>query len=201
MDVKCRQEVVSQYSVEVRFASRHSTFETAIQALVFKSLIGHLPTHRVIPGIWKHLKGLSLADPHLYEPAPIDLLLGSEVCAEILLPEIRRSANRDGPIAQNTELGWVVFGKVSAEIPEQVRSFVQITDLSSQLEKFWKMEEMPFQKQDTEENTVCDNHFERHTTRLPNGRYEVKLLFKGEKHPEMGSSRENGFRRFLSKAG
>ncbi|XP_055917761.1 uncharacterized protein LOC129950022 [Eupeodes corollae] len=40
---------ITQHSVEVRFASRHSTFETAVQALVFKSLTGHLPTQRVTP--------------------------------------------------------------------------------------------------------------------------------------------------------
>ncbi|XP_055918584.1 uncharacterized protein LOC129950686 [Eupeodes corollae] len=187
----------TQHSVEVRFASRHSTFETAVQALVFKSLTGHLPTQRVIPGKWNHLKGLSLADPHLYEPAPIDLLLGSDVCAQILLPEIRRPEDGLGPIAQKTELGWIVLGKVPAEIPRQIRSFVQITDLSSQLEKFWEMEEMPFQTLETEENIVCDEIFKKNTRRLPDGRYEVKLPFKNEGLPAMGTSRQVAFRRFL----
>ncbi|XP_055909586.1 uncharacterized protein LOC129944276 [Eupeodes corollae] len=132
---------ITQHSVEVRFASRHSTFETAVQALVFKSLTGHLPTQRVTPGNWDHLKGLSLADPHLCEPAPIDLLLGSDVCAQIFLPEIRRPEVGIGPVAQKTELGWIVFGQVSPDSPRQVRSFAQIADLNSQLEKFRDIEE------------------------------------------------------------
>ncbi|XP_055916655.1 uncharacterized protein LOC129949299 [Eupeodes corollae] len=188
---------ITQHSVEVRFASRHSTFETAVQALVFKSLTGHLPTQRVTPGNWDHLKGLSLADPHLCEPAPIDLLLGSDVCAQILLPEIRRPEDGIGPVAQKTELGWIVFGQVSPDSPRQVRSFAQIADLSSQLEKFWDIEETPFQPHQTEDDIACDKHFSMHTKRLPDGRYEVKLPFKGEGCPAMGSSRQSAYRRFL----
>ncbi|XP_055917774.1 uncharacterized protein LOC129950029 [Eupeodes corollae] len=36
-----------------------------------------------------------------------------------------------------------------------------------------------------------------HTKRLPDGRYEVKLPFKGEGCPAMGSSRQSAYRRFL----
>ncbi|XP_055907660.1 uncharacterized protein LOC129942654 [Eupeodes corollae] len=188
---------ITQHSVEVRFASRHSTFETAVQALVFKSLTGHLPTQRVTPGNWDHLKGLSLADPHFCEPAPIDLLLGSDVCAQILLPEIRPPEVGIGPVAQKTELGWIVFGQVSPDSPRQVRSFAQIADLNSQLEKFWDIEETPFQPHQTEDDIACDKHFSMHTKRLPDGRYEVKLPFKGEGCPAMGSSLQSAYRRFL----
>ncbi|XP_055859209.1 uncharacterized protein LOC129921419 [Episyrphus balteatus] len=182
-------------SVEVSLASRHSTFEIAIQALVFKSLTGHLPTQRVIPGKWNHLDGLSLADPHLYEPAHIDLLLGSDVCAQIFLPKIKRPLDGIGPIAQNTQLGWIVLGKVPAEIPRQVRNFLQIAELCTQMEKFCEMEEMPFQTHETLDNIACDEHFSQHTRRLPDGRYEVKLPFKGESLPAMGSSRQGALRR------
>ncbi|XP_055916401.1 uncharacterized protein LOC129949150 [Eupeodes corollae] len=186
----------TQHTVEVHFASRHSTFETATQALVFKSLTGHLPAQRVVPNSWNHLKGLTLADPHLYEPAPIDLLFGSDVCAQIMLPEIRRSPDNNAPIAQNTHLGWIVLGKVPEELPRQIRSFVQVTDLGIQLQKFWEMEETPFQTHETLDNIVCEEHFERNTTRLPDGRYQVSLPFK-EGLPAMGSSRQGATRRFL----
>ncbi|XP_055859096.1 uncharacterized protein LOC129921325 [Episyrphus balteatus] len=168
---------------------------TMVEALVFKSLTGHLPTQRVIPGQWNHLDGLSLVDPHLYEPAPIDLLLGSDVCAQIFLPEIKRPLDGIGPIAQNTQLGWIVLGKVPAEIPRQVRSFLQIAELCTQMEKFCEMEEMPFQTHETLDNIACDEHFSQHTRRLPDGRYEVKLPFKGESLPAMGSSRQGALRR------
>ncbi|XP_055841166.1 uncharacterized protein LOC129908583 [Episyrphus balteatus] len=188
----------TQFSVDLHLASRHSTFEIAIQAYIFKSLTGHLPTQRVISGKWNHLKELSLADPYFFEPAPIDLLLGSDVCAQIFLPEIQRPLDGNGPIAQNTHFGWVVLGKVPVENPRQVRSFVQTHELCMQVERFFVMEEMPFPTYETLDNIACEEHFTEHTIRLPDGRYQVELPFKDGGHPVMGFSRQNAFRRFLA---
>ncbi|XP_055903820.1 uncharacterized protein LOC129939726 [Eupeodes corollae] len=156
----------------------------------------------MVPQKWNHLIGLPLSDPHLHEPAPVDLLLGCDVCAQILLPEIKRSQDGVGPMAQNTELGWIVLGRTSTYPPQKIRSFVQMTefspiDLSAQLQKFWEIEELPFLPHETEENVACEEHFEKYTIRLPDGRYQVKMPFKDEKLPEMGFSPHMAYRRFL----
>ncbi|XP_055908728.1 uncharacterized protein LOC129943365 [Eupeodes corollae] len=187
----------SQNAVQVQIISCHSPFQTALQAFTFKSLTGLLPTQRMVPDTWKHLIGLPLADPHLHVPAPIDLLLGSDVCAQIFLPEIKRPEDGTGPMAQKTELGWIVLGRVSTHPRQQIRSFFQTTDLNLQLQKFWEMEELPFQVHETEENVACEAHFEKYTRRLANGRYQVKMPFKDDTLPKMGSSRQMAYQRFL----
>jgi hypothetical protein len=56
---------------------------------------------------------IQFADPTFHIPGRIDMLLGAELFFELLRPERR---NRPGsyPVLQNTELGWVLSGKVQS---------------------------------------------------------------------------------------
>ena len=62
---------------------------------------------------WTHLSGIQLADPGFGQPAKIDLLLGVEIYAEVILHG-RRSGDPDSPVAFETLFGWVLAGNTNS---------------------------------------------------------------------------------------
>ncbi|XP_055855978.1 uncharacterized protein LOC129919155 [Episyrphus balteatus] len=179
------------------FSSKHSAFTGATKAFIFKSLTGLLPAHKMIHNTWEHLTNLELADPKFYVPAPIDILFGSDVYPDIVLPEIVRNDHEIAPIAQNTHLGWIVLGKIPEVIPKTVKCFFHIR-LVREVRKFWEIEETPFMIELSKEDVACQLHFVKTTKRMSDGRYEVGLPFKEGFPPELGSSKETAIRRFES---
>ncbi|KAG7312579.1 hypothetical protein JYU34_000879 [Plutella xylostella] len=53
---------------------------------------------------------MKLADPQYYKPGSIDVLLGAEVHAQIILDGIKR---HNSLIALNSRLGWIISGRVT----------------------------------------------------------------------------------------
>lgn len=56
------------------------------------------------------LDSLQLADPNFHEPGKIDVLLGADVYEDIMLHGLIKGIN-GLPMAQQTELGWILSGK------------------------------------------------------------------------------------------
>ncbi|XP_055844795.1 uncharacterized protein LOC129911111 [Episyrphus balteatus] len=182
--------------VDITFASHHSTFATTVQAYVLKSLTGHLPARTLHVENWTHLNDYVLADPEFFKSSKIDILLGSDVLAELLLPELIPPTDKLMPVMQNTTLGWILFGKapIVSESSQQVRSFLQI--LQTDLRIFWELEEAPFKPYLKAEDVECENHFINNVQRTVDGRYQVALPFKGNVHPVLGDSYQSALRRF-----
>ncbi|KAF9817611.1 hypothetical protein SFRURICE_014750 [Spodoptera frugiperda] len=59
------------------------------------------------------LKNIQLADPEFNQSRPVDLLLGAEVYSEIILHGIIKE-DQSQPIAQQTQLGWILCGNVKS---------------------------------------------------------------------------------------
>ncbi|XP_070854959.1 uncharacterized protein [Drosophila suzukii] len=55
----------------------------------------------------------SLTDPNFIKSGRIDLLIGVDIIPQLMLPDIRKGTVAE-PIAQNTQLGWIVFGPAEA---------------------------------------------------------------------------------------
>ena len=53
-----------------------------------------------------------LADPEFYKPSAIDIIIGAEIFFDLLMDGQHKLAE-GGPTLQNTQLRWVVSGKVS----------------------------------------------------------------------------------------
>lgn len=104
--VKSKSNSATNFTIRSCFSS----FTTDVDALVMKSLVKRLPSQEIHFTDWPHIQGLSLADPTFNKIGPIDLILGADVCAEIFLPNIQKGPVGT-PIAQQTELGWILFGK------------------------------------------------------------------------------------------
>ncbi|XP_028170489.1 uncharacterized protein LOC114360115 [Ostrinia furnacalis] len=97
-------------------------------------------------------------------------------------------------IAQNTTLGWIVSGVVdTANVTEEKNNKSKaisrnITVMHAQvneddiLRKFWEIEEQLPDKRTilTEEEQRCEDFFTSTTVRTPEGRYIVRLPFRGD---------------------
>ena len=138
---------------------------------------------------WNHLSGIQLADPGFGQPAKIDLLLGVEIYAEVILHG-RRSGDPDSPVAFETLFGWVLAGNTnsatSAHMIVSHHSMLQTGD--DLLRQFWEVEKIADRACHTTEESAVLDHFKTHHTRLQDGRFLVPLPMKTGVKP-LGESR------------
>jgi hypothetical protein len=105
-----------------------------------------IPATFVDTSDWGIPKGLMLADGNFNEPNSIDILLGGNVFFEVLRHD-KKTRPGNCPFLQDTDLGWIVSGKIPLAAPEEVPRksfFIRHKDnLDQQLQKFWEIEESP----------------------------------------------------------
>lgn len=100
----------SKSAVDFELGSKsNQNFTCKVQALVVSKVANPLPSSSIQKPDWKHIQGLRLADPEFYKPAKIDVILGTTVYGYLLLPGLKKG-NPNSPVAQNTELGWILSG-------------------------------------------------------------------------------------------
>lgn len=180
-------------------------YSLTIQALVVRSIGDVRGVDKSLRDGWTHLDGLSLADPTYHEPGEIDMLLGTIAHADIMLPQLKKGKRGD-PIAQHTELGWLVFGsmRVSNGLKlncNHVNMISQITevsdsDLCKQLQAFWEIEEVASRRILTADEQLAEETFVRTVRRTEDGKFMVDLPFKPNAMATIGESREIAERRY-----
>ncbi|XP_044581653.1 uncharacterized protein LOC123263143 [Cotesia glomerata] len=142
-------------------------------------------------------KKIILADPEFHIPRPVDVLIGSGTTLSLLsVGQINCSQNDCDLILQKTQLGWVVAGGVIDD--KNILSVTcQLTDLSSQLTKFWTIEDISSSDSRSIEDSTCETYYQNTTIRDTDGRYIVKLPFRAD-DVEFGNSKQKALNRFLS---
>ncbi|CAK1599242.1 unnamed protein product [Parnassius mnemosyne] len=173
-------------------------FECEVRAYVLNQPSSNLPVRRVDIHNWSELSKLRLADPGFGTPNKIDILLGAEVYAQILTNGLVK--NPSGALtAQNTELGWILSGRVQLEeeYPSNIISLHIDDSLNQLIRSFWEIENEQPQKILSEEDKRCESLYDTTTTRTPDGRYIVRLPFR-EEDPQCqyGALRDIAMRRF-----
>lgn len=181
----------------------HSTLDsipiTQVSAHVMKKLTSLLPSKAIdisqIPG----LSTLKLSDPHLNEPGPIDLLLGAEVYALIVIEGLRKFGSL---IAQNSRLGWLVSGttktKTDSSSQCSIRVHTTLVEVDQLLRKFWELEEVSTKETPTTLlDKYCEAHFKETHSRNEEGRYIVRLPFKEGYEERLGDSFDIAKQRLL----
>lgn len=137
---------------------------------------------------FEHLQNLEFADPEWKNGGRIDILLGSATHAEIISEGLIKGETGQ-PIAQKTELGWIISGGNGGQ--KQIAPIFTINisnvDLSQSLKQFWENEEIPNTRILTPEEQAAETHFLSTTSRSSDGRIMVHLPFKNEK-PSLGES-------------
>lgn len=115
-------------------------FKCHVNALILPKLTDMKPQHTYVQTEqWTHIVGLQLADPNHDKAGKIDLLLGVETYAEFVLQGLKKGpkGTKGWPIAQNTELGWILLGSTQKrEQPSSSQCFlthIDAIELSNQL--------------------------------------------------------------------
>jgi hypothetical protein len=142
------------------------------------------------PENFDHLAGLDLADPSDGSTClDVDLLIGSDQYWDLVTGETRRG--KSGPVALNTELGWILSGPVASPAQDNhstcliahtlhVEGLPQDSQaLDDRLKSFWELEAFGILGP---ERSIHDE-FES-SIRFVDGRYEVELPWK-EAHPPL----------------
>ncbi|XP_017486012.1 PREDICTED: uncharacterized protein LOC108374544, partial [Rhagoletis zephyria] len=158
-------------------------FNTDCSALVLPRL-GHLmPIKRVDPTPYADFLGLPLADPNFFEPGSIDVVIGADLYGLLLRGEIKRSITSDS-IAQNTHLGWVVYGRLPNASTLQLATTFYATatiELNNLVQQMWKFNNIDGEEscsKMTQDEIYCEKIFERTVCGDRSGRYQVRYPFK-----------------------
>ncbi|XP_036347206.1 uncharacterized protein LOC118756556 [Rhagoletis pomonella] len=155
-------------------------------ALILPRLGNLLPLKRVNPKPYIDLLDLTLADPNFYEPCSIDVIIGADLYGLLVKGGIKHTACGSA-IAQNTYLGWVIFGRIPCSASPQLCTthFTATTtdDLSSLVQQMWKFHEfdeiLPPSKM-TQDELFCEEFFKDTVQRTSSGRYQIRYPFKAD---------------------
>ncbi|XP_015514777.2 uncharacterized protein LOC107220623 [Neodiprion lecontei] len=190
-------QTFSKHLVQVTCKSLDNKFKRPITFLTVNQIADISPSE-TFPRDKIHLpKNIKLADPQFHIPQTVDVLIGSGITLSLLsIGQINLSRNDCDLIIQKTQLGWVVAGGINNDNTLQPVS-CQLTDLSSQLTRFWTIEDAGPRGSRSLDNSLCEQHYQQYTTRNAEGRYVVQLPFRIE-DVDFGNSKNQAYRRFLS---
>lgn len=171
--------------------STYTDFTFTTDALIMSNLIKNLPNKTFSKPAWKHLAHICLADPDFNIGRPVDILLGAEVYSNIMMEGIIRGQAQSEPLAQHTQLGWLLCGSVKTSFQCNV-----ILNNIEDIHQFWKIEDIQEQNEMSVEDQECIDYYKATTKRLESGRYEVRLPMKPEMKERLGSSKEIAIAQF-----
>lgn len=186
-----------QLNIQPRFESK---FELGLTFYILPTLTKMLPGHNVNTNAWKHIKKLVWADPKFYKKGPIDALLGMDAIVEIIKPGLIKGT-RGQPMAQETQLGWIMSGRVDTTYPanELKCLVVGVNDVKRDLMQFWEIEELHPDRSLTHEEIECEEFYTSTVQLNNNDKWLVKIPFKkdGQGPERLGESKGQAIARFL----
>ncbi|XP_017890719.1 uncharacterized protein LOC108631379 [Ceratina calcarata] len=176
-------------------------------ALVLGKITSHLPACRVLELPLDLFVGLHLADPQFHAPDSIDVILGADIYGQLLRSGVR-TFPASSLVAQNTVLGWISSGPVSADasrravlsesFPLRAHHCATQDNLNESIQRFWKLEEVASMVtvHDLPEDS-CETLFRQTHTRDNGGRYTVRLPLESSL-PEIARETRNMAMRSLA---
>ncbi|XP_070169700.1 uncharacterized protein [Polyergus mexicanus] len=183
----------SQVSLTLESCNGRGSSTFSLTAFVYQKITSYAGSKTKTVDYWPHLRKLSLADPDPFSNHPIHLLIGSDLYGSLLKQKIKHGPTGT-PTAQLTALGWILSGPTgtSNSITGSATSLncVTIPSLDSLLQKFWEIEEISSEIQQSEEDKKCEQHFIETHQRAEDGRYIIRLPFKTNPPLDIGASRE-----------
>ncbi|XP_053686159.1 uncharacterized protein LOC128735701 [Sabethes cyaneus] len=190
---------ISKYSTIIKLQSHGTSFSASWNFHILPKITMELPTQTVDVSDFDWPSDITLADPSFFKPGSIDLIFGVESFYD-LLREGQFKGSTDKPCLQNTALGWVISGrmKCNSRPATSVAHFCAAPSIEEQLSRFWELESCRMESTLSEEESACESHFAKHTTRNSTGRFVVALPRRDSVIAKLGNSREIATRRFLS---
>ncbi|XP_067214199.1 uncharacterized protein [Linepithema humile] len=162
----------------VTIRSRFNAFSITLSFSMLDEITNNIPLMPFDVQSVKIPKHVILADPSYCIPQKIDLLLGA-----------------------GTKLGWIIGGPYAVK-PRQttIQEFCGFSDanyLQDQLQRFWKIDEVPTSQVQSQEELACEKHFQQTHRRLFSGRFQVRLPLR-ENPDQLGESYDIAFKRLRS---
>ncbi|XP_062713843.1 uncharacterized protein LOC134290680 [Aedes albopictus] len=190
---KCNQ------SISARVRSRISSFTGEDVFYVLPQVTLNLPIRKIDSTSLQLPEDIALADPHFTEPGSVDVIIGAGLFFDLLLKE-KFKLGEDGPVVQNTSLGWIVCGNlpIESDVLRPHVANVCTEKLDDLLTRFWELESCKTNSVLSLEEYACEKLFDRTTVRDESGRFIVTLPKKDYLIRQLGDSRSTAMRRFLS---
>ncbi|KAB0802699.1 hypothetical protein PPYR_04885 [Photinus pyralis] len=182
---------------QVTIGSMYNDFSRTLKFLIINEITATIPSVRFDKINFQIPADINLADVDFNVPGRVDILIGAEVFYDILLSR-KLELGKNKPILRESQLGWLVTGKITHEDFVQKRNCntcVRDVKLLGQLQKFWEVENFEIPREYASENEECEVNFINTSSRDVDGRFIVQLPLKG---CELGESGATALKRFLS---
>lgn len=168
----------SNGTVDIQITARYPTsFKTDVTAIVLKKLTSYLPNNNFEKAILKNdeINELVLADPDFNKQSRIDMILGADVYAELILGGLIKAPN-NAYIIQETEIGWILSGPISKSNTNRTLCMTaSLNEMDEKMQKFWELEEIGGENSMKPEEQECMEHFNNTIKRDSDGTYVVSL--------------------------
>lgn len=132
-----------------------------------------------------------LADSAFFKPGKVDMLLGAGVWASIVEPSIKKFKNNPLLLAQNTKLGYVVYGQTLEVSLNRSSYFLTSPNedirLDELLLKYWNADDIPSVRKWTPDEERAEVNFVNTFRRDCTGRFVVTIPRKLNAEP-LGNS-------------
>lgn len=169
-----------------------------VRAWVLHKITNELPSRQLSADFKEKYSHLALADPFFDKPAPVELLLGADVFAQIL--DGKRVIIDDAlPTALGSMFGWILIGVIPDVEPTSFQShMVSLTvSLEELVEQFWQTEEPAPAPIVFTNDGKCEAAYHAERVRDENGRFSVPLPFMDNyKNEAFSGSKQLAIRRF-----
>lgn len=148
---------------------------TQLKMYIHNRFLGPLPQTNVNTSAWPDIWRLPLADQTFHQSGPVDIVLGARFYGQIVKEGVKHFSN--GPTAQNTSFGWIVFGNTHIPMCDIAIAapIVANDDLMQALTRFWKLENAPMRHHRTPEEEMCEKIFTSTLKRDCDGRYIASI--------------------------
>lgn len=140
------------------------------------------------------VNNLTLADPSFLKDGEIDIILGASEYAQALKMGLIKT--KENIIDRNSEFGWIISGAIfknrSVTPSFKIVSLVTNVELNEQLKKLFDSDQFANDDSEamTEEETMCEEHYQSTHYRKEDGQFVVKMPFKnGIEHRGLGNSK------------
>jgi len=169
-----------------------------VECAVLPHITSNTPASKLDTSTWKIPRDIKLADEQFYQPGAIDLLIGTDLFYELLLPN--RRIRTGYPVLQESVLGWIISGRTPAVNTSRVtqHSFLlrQDNSLEHNMNRFWEVEPVE-ESTMTPEQQACEQHFITNTNQQQDGRFVVRFPLKADPN-QLGTSRRSAEHRLLA---
>ncbi|XP_048486344.1 uncharacterized protein LOC119693582 [Plutella xylostella] len=137
-----------------------------------------------------------------YEGASPKILIGQDNWDLIVSREVR-NGRRDQPVASRTQLGWVLHGcRTTQSKPVNFCGYVTSVEVSMEnkmMKHYFELESLGIEarKPTTDPEEQATRKLEEESRRLPDGRFETRLLWKRE-NEKIPNNRQDALKRLCS---